>query len=354
MTPLAETVLGSSPRILFINVSRIGDTLLATPAIRALARAYPGADITCLGHPKRVEVLENLPFVNRVSAITKKRAPWRGYFGGKRYDWAFVYGYDRALVKYALRVAKKVVAFRQDDPKLNARLFQAVSPPCQSAHAVHKLLALPAAIGVPAAGFQLAYQVSEEEKAWAHSALSRLPAESRPLIGLQVASFPTKAYRDWPLERFVILCERIRQRYPQAHFLIFGGKLERERTEILHHHFPDCSSFFAGRLSLRQSAALMNRLDLYIGVDTGPTHIMGSLHRPLVVLYHCCSPSRIYGPLEHPCFYPVDHPRAGKDATPEASMAEIDVDRVWQQVITALASWSQGHGDRDQPMLSGL
>jgi len=46
----------SSPEprsILFINVSRIGDTLLATPALRALARAWPGARllaVTGLGH----------------------------------------------------------------------------------------------------------------------------------------------------------------------------------------------------------------------------------------------------------------------------------------------------------------
>ena len=39
-----------APRsILVINVSRIGDTLLVTPALRALARAWPQARITVLG-----------------------------------------------------------------------------------------------------------------------------------------------------------------------------------------------------------------------------------------------------------------------------------------------------------------
>ncbi|MCE9571511.1 MAG: hypothetical protein K8R10_16135, partial [Rhodocyclales bacterium] len=59
-------------RILVINVSRIGDTLLATPAIRALAAAWPEASLDVLGHPNRVEVLEHLPFVRRVGSISKK------------------------------------------------------------------------------------------------------------------------------------------------------------------------------------------------------------------------------------------------------------------------------------------
>jgi heptosyltransferase-3 len=331
--------LADGARILIINVSRIGDTLLATPAIRAIARAFPGADVTCLGHPKRVEVLANLPFVQHIGAITKKLAPWMGRFGGKRYDWAFVFGYDRPLVKYALRVADKVVAFRQGDPDIDGRLHKAVPPPgFQSAHAVRMLLSLPAAVGIEPAGLRLAYSVTDGEKSWASKELAHLADGTGPLIGLQVASFPTKGYRDWPLEHFIALCERIRQRYSRAYFLIFGGTLEKQRTEALYRHFSDCSTLFAGRLTLRQTASLMDRLDLYIGVDTGPTHIMGSLHRPLIALYHPTASSYLIGPLEHPCFYPVDHPKAGQGAALETPMAEIDVETVWRQVTAALAA----------------
>ena len=45
-------------RVLIINVTRIGDTILTTPAIRAIAKFFPNATLTVLGHPKRVEVLE--------------------------------------------------------------------------------------------------------------------------------------------------------------------------------------------------------------------------------------------------------------------------------------------------------
>ena len=263
-----------------------------------------------------------------------------GRFGGKRYDWAIVYGFDSALVKYALRVSDKVVAFRQNDPGVNARLFQAVSPPePQRTHAAIMPLALPAAIGVPPAGLGLAYHVTDTEKVWANKTLDHLPTDMWPLIGLQLTSFPTKAYRDWPLEHFIALCDHICERYPRAHFLIFGGKhrLEKARIDALHRRFPHNTSLFAG-LSLRKTAALMDRLNLYIGVDTGPSHIMGSLHRPLLVLYHPTLHSGLYGPLGHPCFYPVDHPRAGFGATADMPMSEIEVATVWSQVTAALSN----------------
>ncbi len=324
--------------ILAIVVSRIGDTLLATPALRAIAGAWPDAELTCLGHPKRVEVLQNLPFLQRIGAITKTRARLRGRLPGRRHDLAFVFGHDRALIEYALRVARRVVAFRQADEALNRRLYKAAERPAhQGGHAVQYQLALLAPLGIAARGLALSYRVSEEEAHWAEGELrSQRIDGAGPLVGLQIASFPTKGYRDWPVENFIELCRRIRSRHAAAHFLIFGGKLERERTARLHGQFPECSTLYAGRLTLRQTAALMDRLDLYIGVDTGPTHIMGALHRPMVALYHGHSPSWLLAPLEHPCLYAVDHPDAGPLCSPDTPMAAISVDQVWARVAEAL------------------
>lgn len=335
--------MAETPRFLVINVSRIGDTLLSTPAIRAIAKTYPGARITVLAHPNRCEVLQHLPYVRAVGAITKGRAAWRGWLGAKRFDVALVYGFDQPLVAYALRVAERVVAFRQADENLNRRLYKMVEPPAfQSEHSVLQLLRLPAALGIAPAGLRLDYRVTLDEESWAAAELQKqLPAGAGPLIGLQVASFPTKAYRDWPLDHFMALCDRILVAYPAAHFLIFGGNEERQRTGSLKTHLGTHASLFAGRVSLRQTAALMSKLDLYVGVDTGPTHLMSCFDIPLVALYHCHSPSRLIGPLDHPCASLVDHPRAGESCSPEVTMAEISVDTVWAQVAAALAKHYQ-------------
>jgi heptosyltransferase-3 len=326
--------------ILVVHVSRIGDTLLATPALRALAAAYPKARLTCLAHPKRAEILQGLPFIHRLGHITKKSAPLRGWMPGRRYDLALVWGFDRPLVEYALRVAGRVAAFRQEDAKLDGRLWRAVPEPAfHTRNAVDYLLSLPEALGIPAAGRHLSYVVAAGEHAWAAQELAPLRARGvSPLLGLQIASFPTKGFRDWPVERFIELCRRIRGDHPAAHFLIFGVPLERERTQALHAALSDCSTHYAGRLTLRQTGALMNELTLYVGVDTGPTHIMGALHRPMVAMYHGSSPSHFLAPLEHPCLWTVDHPRAGEGYDPDAyPMADIPVDTVLAKVREALA-----------------
>lgn len=328
-----------TPRsVLFIAVSRIGDTLFATPAMRAVAEAWPNARITVLGHPKRAEVLENLPWAERVGTISKRWAPWLGRLGGKRFDLAFVFGFDEPLVAYAQRVAKKVVAFQQDCPRLNRGLFAAVArPPFQSEHAVRQLLRLPAAVGVTPAGLRIAYQTTPAETAEARRRLAEAGLiDARPLIGLQVASFPTKGYRDWPIEHFAALCERIVRRWPQAGFLIYGGAEERSRTEWLKAQLGERAALFAGRLTLRETAALMELTDLYVGVDTGPTHIMSAFDIPLVGLFHCISPSTLTGPLEHPCAYLLDHPAGREHCSETAAMADIPVETVLAQVERAL------------------
>jgi len=341
----------NTPRhILVINVTRIGDTLLTTPVLRALAAAWPDAEITFAGHKKRIEVLRYLPFIYRLTSIDKRIAPFMGRIGGHRYDIALVYGNDTTLVKYALRVSDKVIAFRQPSEAINQRLFAiAREDGFQPTHAVTLNLCLVRPLGLKPAGMHVSYQVTPEEDAWAKQLLAEKSIQGQPLIGLQVASFPTKSHRDWPIENFMELCQRILAAHPNTHFLIFGGPLEAYRTNRLHASLDDHSTLFAGRLSLRQTGALMNQVELYIGVDTGPTHIMSSRRKPMVTLYHPTAPSSALGPMQHPCCFALDHPLAagGKPwpdngSTFDTPMADISVATVLENVEAALAGHCPG------------
>lgn len=323
-------------RILVINVTRIGDTLLTTPVLRALAKAWPEAEITFLGHPKRIEVLEHLPFIHHLGSISKRFAPFRGRLGGRRYQLALVYGQDAALMQYALRVAERVIAFRQASDAINRRLYAiAREDGFQPSHAVTLNLCLVRPLGLEPDGFNVSYRVTPEEDAWARAVLAKEGVRGRPLIGMQIASFPTKGHRDWPIENFIELTRLILERHPEAHFLIFGGPLEADRTQRLHASLAGRSTLFAGRLSLRQTGALMNQVDIYVGVDTGPTHIMSSRGKPMVTMYHPTAPSSALGPMHHPCCHAMDHPLAegGKPypangSTFDTPMADITVEQV--------------------------
>ncbi len=329
----------AAKRVLIINVTRIGDTLLATPALRAIAKFFPNAALTCLGHPKRAEVLENIPYLAKVGGITKNSARFRGWLGSSRYDWAFVWGPDRALYEYALRKATHVVGFRQNDAAIDARLYAAQpepEPPQNSRHAVAWYLALPESVGIPNDGYALDYKISDSESLWARQKIATDFGRARPLIGLQVASFPTKAYRDWPMEHFIKLAKRIVNARPDARFVLFGSADDHARTLQFARELPDRAAIYAGQLSLRETVAIMKEIDLYIGVDTGPTHLYSALRKPMVSMYHPSLPSALYRPIDHPDLYVVDHPLAGPGASREINMSEISVDMVWERVGCAL------------------
>lgn len=326
--------------ILIINVTRIGDTLAATPAINVLHEHWPQAFITILGSPRHNEVLENLPGVVRVSAITKNSALFRGWLGAKRYDLALVYNYDEALVQYALRVAHRVVAFRQKNQAINRRLYRCVDPDAYpTVHITEHALKLPTALGIHGTSGRILYRCTPDEAESARRRLSSRGFDGKhPLIGLQIASFPTKSYRDWPVESFLELCRRILARWPQAGFLIYGGPAEKQRTQWLKQQLGDSACLFAGQLSLRETAALMSLTDLFIGVDTGPTHLMSSFDIPIIGLYHPRHPARSLGPKDHPLNFSLEHPHDDDLDGEPRPMSDITVDRVFGQVEKALAA----------------
>lgn len=329
--------------ILVINVTRIGDTLAATPAIHALHERWPEAEIIVLGSPKRISVLENLSFISRVGTITKKTAPFLGWLSGKKIDLAIVNNFDTALVSYALRVARHVVAYRQEVPAINRRLYCCVEPVRpNNCHLTDMMARLVEALDIPCSNRRLLYRATQHELSFASQILKELNLEGRhPLVGLQIASFATKSYRDWPTENFAELCKRIVAACPDARFVVFGGPEEAVCADGLVKYLTDNQvpiHSFAGKLSLRQTAALMSQLDIYVGVDTGPTHIMSTFDRPIIGLYHSRHPSSAYGPRNHPYSFPIDHPcRDDSNGEPQP-MAIISVETVFQKFCQACAT----------------
>lgn len=324
-------------KILIINVTRIGDTLFGVPSIRAIAQHYPGAEVTVLAHPNRCELLEHLPYVQHVGGITKKTAWYRGWFG-KQYEKAFVWGYDAPLIHYAARVSKELVAHRQSNEKLNKLIDVIVDPPVHKAnHVVKQLLTLPQGVGITTANYRIDLVLTEAEKSWARQKLNGLGfTADKLLIGFQTTSFHTRPYRDWPIQNFHELAIKITAVYPQARFILFGGRDGLERNHALAAYLGERCLCFANQLSLRQTAAMMSCLNAYVGVDTGPTHIMSTFDIPLIGLYHAKSKTHHTGPLQHPQDYCINHPVDEADADEAIPMSDISVDQVFDQLRQAL------------------
>jgi heptosyltransferase-3 len=343
-------MIAPDARVLVITVARIGDTLLATPLLRALKQATPRGRLEVMTHPKRQDVLRHLPFIDRLSAISKGTAWLRGLLEGKRFDWAFVLGHDLPLLKYALGVSEKVVAFRCADHGIDSRLHDAVDEPDPTPHAVPHRLLLLRSTGVLATDLRLAWKVTDAEsdaaRAWLKKHVGNTTGKSaaNPVIGLQMASFHTKSHRDWPVERFIELAQKIIAAWPNARFVLLGDTQSLASAQRFHDALPERSIVAAGRLALRESAALVAQLDLYVGVDTGPTHIAGALGIPMVALYHPAYPGRNLAPLQNPRCRVIEHPGTGSHAGIEANMADIPAEQVWQSAHALLQDVRAGDG----------
>ncbi|WP_340609315.1 glycosyltransferase family 9 protein [Xenorhabdus bharatensis] len=327
--------------ILIINIARFGDTLLVTPVIRALKLKWPEANIDVLAHKRTKEILENIDDINSIIAFSKTIAKWRGWFSRRSYDLALVYSNDKPLLQYARRKANVVVCFSDHSRQTLNELFVAKPPELMQAQQERALLAN--ALGIEIHDWRLKYCVSPSEAEYAHSFLHLHGLEDKFRIGFQLQSFPAKSYRDWPVEYFYELAERIYSHYPSAAILLLGSQDSAEVAERLSEQLGTqrCISL-AGKTTMRQNAAIISRLSLYVGVDTGTTHLAGALGIPMVAMYHSFHPGRFLAPQQHAKLAVIEHPVDYRQATREDHMSDISVEQVWQSVKSILEAQDKG------------
>ena len=339
-------------RILVIHVARFGDTLLTSVAVRALTEAYPHAEIDFLGHPKRYDIVRGLPEFTHIGAISKKTAPFKGrcsqILGRKPYDLAVVWGHDAAIHLYAQRVAKQLVVQQIKDEVTNQSLRAAG----------HEALRMPSDKEMPLAdwlltlverglGFstknrRVAYAVLPGEKNWACEWLKHVFAgvqnpDAFPLVGLIIESFPTFKHRDWPIEHFVELCHGITEHYPNARFVLLGNLLPKQKVTALKSVMGQRMVQAADRLSMRESGAIMGCLDLYIGIDTGPSHVAAGIGVPMVCLFHCARRGPlVLSPVKPDVVTMLEHPCESESCSFDVSMGDLKPEPVLQATLQQL------------------
>ncbi|MBT4502943.1 MAG: glycosyltransferase family 9 protein [Gemmatimonadetes bacterium] len=126
-------------------------------------------------------------------------------------------------------------------------------------------------------------------------------------------------HKCWPLERFLELAEELQQRRIQILFL--WGPVEEDRLgrlpDPLHPLHPP------GLLDL---AGLLARADLFVGNDSGPSHIAAAVGTPTLTLFGPTDP-RLWSPRSS---------RARILRAPHSQLSALDVDLVLAAVLAAL------------------
>lgn len=339
-------------RILCMYVARFGDTLLMSVVLKALARQYPNAQIDFLGHAKRIQVLEHLPFIHRLGAISKKTAQLKGWcaklMGRKPYDIAFVWGHDAELVDYAKRVSKHVVISSQANQKRQNQVDAVINYPIDTLKIreaddkpltqwLLDIVEIP--LGFKATDHTSAYNVTPAEAAQAKELLQNATAAQQlpTLIGLVVESHPSAPHRDWPLDKFVELTSRLHQKYPHAWFILISGGIASSKIKQLKAASGGQLADFGGRLSMRESVAIMAELNLYIGVDTGPTLFAAVLGIPSVMMFHCMRAARlVINPVRPDNVSAIDHPLTRECCCLDTPMGDLSVGPIYNAAIAHL------------------
>ncbi len=91
--------------------------------------------------------------------------------------------------------------------------------------------------------------------------------------------------KQWPVEHWRELLGRLIVSCGSQVVLIGGGKDRAVAQKILGEHPWPGVVDWTGRLSLPESAALLERADVLVGADSGPAHLAAAVDTPVVVLF---------------------------------------------------------------------
>jgi ADP-heptose:LPS heptosyltransferase len=331
-SPSSSVAVKDARSIVVVRSDGIGDLVLMSPFLRELRGSNPGAWITLVVDEKFRNLVELCPHVNEVLGFDLN---YRGrtvvpalvlralrlsirHLRPRRFDLALVPRWDVDLYHSAYLAhfcgASCRVAYSENvlpEKQLSNRDFDSLLTRTVDdrtrKHELERNLDFLCEAGGTVEDNRLEVWLSEEDRAFAKKALaSRGLAPSDLLIGLAPGAGARK--RLWPLNRFVEL-GRILQKELGARLIVIGGAEDRERGIGLQEELGAAAGSFAGEMTLRQTAAILEHTPLVIANDSGPMHLAAAAGAAIVEISchptsgepgHANSPQR-FGPWVQGC-----------------------------------------------------
>jgi ADP-heptose:LPS heptosyltransferase len=323
--PPPETV----KKILIWHQGALGDLLLAGPALMALRRHYPRARITALGQPSRWDLLT--PTLSLEAVWDSAAAAWAPLFAP---DSPLPPVLQERLAPFQLAL----VFSPRPHPTLLSRLAQAGIP------AVHWLPSFPTA-GAEGVGAFLAAaltrlgisQVADSfrliiEEGWQEQA----PHLSGSGPFLAVAPGSGQACKNWPLAHYYEVTRTLAWQHG-LRVIWLAGPGEEPILPYLEGLAAAQDHLLLAHLPLTAVAATLARCRLYLGGDSGLTHLAAAVGVPGVVALFGPTDPRVWAPrgegvrvLVAPCpqapcapgrEITCPEPRCLEDLTPEPVLA---------------------------------
>ena len=278
---------GSPKKILIIQLSALGDTILAVPTLRAIRHRFPNAEITMLASPTNLDYLARCPYLNRRVGFHFPGHRLLSVLRRERFDWAIdLEHWPRlsALLAYATGAPVRVgfSAAKQH----RHFLFTEVVPHRPGQHEVRNFLRIAHRLACPMHGMQLEVWFSEEDGAWVLETLAAagvLPG--RPVVVLHPeAGRRGEPRRRWPQERYVELADALVARYG-AQIVLTGAPGEVAVSQLIAARTKQRTVMLAGKTGINQLAALFAHAELVISGNCGPMHLAAATGTPVVALH---------------------------------------------------------------------
>jgi heptosyltransferase-2 len=274
-------------KILLIRLSSLGDAILATAAVEALAALRPDAEIHVLTKPAFGEVFAGNPHVRRVIEWGRDESPRT--VAGKLLpeDYALIVDLHANLRTRLLRffLPGRWSVYRKGAARRRLFLWFGFPTLPRNVHVLDRYLAALAPVmgtgGVPRRVLPRLYpDKAAQEKASA--LLSEAGWDGRaPLVALAPgARWPTKA---WPEPRWTELAGMLGAKgfFP----VLVGGANEKALAEGILSRAACRGAVVAGRTGLVETAALLQLCRALVTNDSAPLHMATAVGTPVVAIF---------------------------------------------------------------------
>ena len=303
-------------RIAIFRALQLGDMLVSVPALRAVRRLYPDAEITLIGLPWAAW------FAGRFSAYIDRFVKFPGWPGIAEAGYrpaavaSFLqaqraYGYDLAIQLHGSgRTSNAFVTALGADVTAGYHAPDASARPDVSAPypdgdpEIVRCLGVARLLGASESDVGLEFPITADDGVEAAGLLGPSPGQSELWVGIHPgASAPS---RRWPAERFAAVADYLVREH-RARIIITGGPGEESVARRVADLMSAPATNLAARTSIGGLAAVIDRLDLFISNDTGPAHIACARGTPSVVIFGPADPDR-WAPLDQRRHRVVRHP----------------------------------------------
>jgi lipopolysaccharide heptosyltransferase I len=286
-------------RILIVKLGSIGDIVHTLPAVAAIRKAMPNSEISWVVERRSAEILRDNPLLDRLIEVDTK-ALRRGLMSGETlraprqqlrqlrasaFDLALDF---QGLLKSAsiarLSGARRIFGFSRGslrEPASRVLLSKSV-PTSKNLHVIRKNFALASGalgIAIPEAADDLEFPIGTDSGHKAE-ALNAAAAGMRFAVLNPGGGWPTKL---WSAERFGRLADELWSHYG-LHSLVTHGPGETALAETALQS-SQSGKARAVNVSLKGFYELAKRAEVYVGGDTGPTHLAIAAGAPIVGLF---------------------------------------------------------------------